>query len=75
VIFARPEVTGATDVGAVLRAPGSVGRAVARAAVAHVTVTALNAHITSDLWAGDIADNATSAQANRTSDYGPCNSP
>jgi hypothetical protein len=47
----------------------------ARVPVARPTMAALDSQIASDLGAGDIADNATSDQTNRTSDYGTRDSP
>jgi hypothetical protein len=74
VILARPKVAGATEVLAGLSAPGSIGRAVARAAIPHMTVAALNPKIAADLVTGEIADQAASDEADRTCDDGPGNS-
>jgi hypothetical protein len=71
VIFVRSEVSGATAVVAALGAPRSIGRAVTRAAMAHMTVTALDSKITTDPSACDIADDAATDEANRTCDDGP----
>jgi hypothetical protein len=75
VIFARPEVTGATDVVAVLRAPGSVGRAVARVSIVRTTMAALDSQIAANLRPGDVADEAAPDEANGTSDDSPCDGP
>jgi hypothetical protein len=71
VILARPEVARATDVFALLGAPWGAGRAVARAAIPHMTVAALDSEIAADLAACDIADDPATDEADRSRNDGP----
>jgi hypothetical protein len=65
VILARPEIPGATGVVTVIAAGWGIRRAISRAPIAYVPITAPNPQLARDMRAGGIADDAASDESDR----------